>query len=293
MPGASAVRWTAVFGSSGIRGVGASFGLALRKNGLCGSLAGWDSEPGVLDEALKTGIIDEIDSSVAYDSTSESRSDLIYLATPVRSIISFLQHDSARLKPGAVITDAGSTKVEICDAGNTCLASDIQFIGGHPIAGSHESGLTHARADLFEGAPYVLIQRQSDEGHGFAKVEQTIEAIGAQVFRMRASQHDQVVSSLSHLPQLVSVALSATARKQLGSNFFFKLSGTGYRDMTRLAAGSWSMWEDILRTNAGPIADALDSFGGRISEMSKELRELDTNPSGNLSGARRLFKSSK
>ena len=273
--------------------IGASFALALRQNKLCGSIAGWDSEPGVLDGALRTGVIDKIDTCFAPDSDTESESDLIYLAAPVRSIISFLQHYALRIRAGAVITDAGSTKVEICSVADTNVTLDKHFIGGHPIAGSHESGLSHARADLFEGAPYVLIQQQTDEGNAFAKIEQTIEAIGSQVFRMRAAQHDQVMSSLSHLPQLVSVSLTATARKQLGSDFFFKLSGSGYRDMTRLAESSWSMWEDILRTNGGPIADALDSFGDRISAISKELRRLRTHPDGNLSEAKRLFKTSK
>ncbi|HKZ76925.1 MAG TPA: prephenate dehydrogenase/arogenate dehydrogenase family protein [Pyrinomonadaceae bacterium] len=273
--------------------IGASLGLALKQNDLCGSVAGWDSEPGVLDEALKTGVIDEIDACFASASSNESESDLIYLAMPVRSIISFLQNQGSRTKRGAVITDAGSTKFEICVAAGTYLRAERHFIGGHPIAGSHESGLSFARPDLFDSAPYVLIHRQADQGNAFAKVEQTVEALGSQVYRMRAAQHDQVMASLSHLPQLVSVALSATARKQLGSDFFFKLAGNGYRDMTRLADSSWSVWEDILRTNSDLIAEALDSFGERISMISKELRDLKTNPSSELSQAKRLFKASK
>ncbi|HEY2975548.1 MAG TPA: prephenate dehydrogenase/arogenate dehydrogenase family protein [Pyrinomonadaceae bacterium] len=272
--------------------IGCSFALALKKNKLCESIAGWDSEPEVLDQALKAGIIDEIDTCLAPGSTTEAESDLIYLAMPVRSIIRFLQNEGSRVKRGAVITDAGSTKVEVCAAAAN-LTPGRHFIGGHPIAGSHESGLSHARADLFEGAPYVLMQQQPDEGNTFAKVEQTIAGIGSQVYRMRVAQHDQVMSSLSHLPQLVSVTLSATARKQLGSDFFFKLSGSGYRDMTRLAESSWAMWEDILRTNAEPIADALDSFGGRIAAVSKELRELKTDPHRSLLEVRRLFETSK
>ena len=273
--------------------IGASFALALKQNNLSGSIAGWDSEPSVLGEALKSGVIDQVDNCFALGSNRQSNSDLIYLATPVRSIIEFLQHEGLRIKPGAVITDAGSTKVDICNAAAAFLTADRHFVGGHLIAGSHQSGLSHARPDMFESAPYVLIPPQTGEGHTFAKVEKTVEALGSQVFRMRASQHDQIMASLSHLPQVVSVALTKTARKQLGSDFYMKLAGPGYRDMTRLAESSWPIWEDILRTNSEPIADALDSFGGRISAISKELRELKTEPSAELSRTKRLFKGSK
>jgi prephenate dehydrogenase len=273
--------------------IGASFALALKQNKLCHSIAGWDSDPSVLDEALKVCVIDDIDDCFASGSATRSESDLVYMAMPVGSIISFLKNQDISVKAGCVITDAGSTKAEICNAADAYLSIDRHFVGGHPIAGSHNSGLSHARPDIFEGAPYVLIQKHSDEGNAFAKVEQTVEALGSQVYRMRAAQHDRVMSSLSHLPQLISVALSETARKQLGSDFFLKLSGEGYRDMTRLADSSWSMWEDILRTNAGPIADALDLFGERISAIVTELRELETSPTAKLPQAKRLFKASK
>jgi len=270
--------------------IGASFAIALKQNNLCRTIAGWDSEPRVLSEALKSGVIDEVDNCFAFGSNSQSNSDLIYLATPVRSIISFLKHDGSRTKPGAVITDAGSTKVEICATAEIHVRPDRHFIGGHPIAGSHESGLAHARVDLFAGTPYVLIQRATSNDDALTRVEQTIEALGSRVFRMKASQHDQVMASLSHLPQLVSVALHDTAGRQLGSDFLFKLAGNGYRDMTRLAESSWPIWEDILRTNSVPIADALDSLAERMSLLSKELRKVETNPSTELSRTRRLFK---
>src|SRR5207245_8509666 len=157
-----------------------------------------------------------------------------------------------------------STKVEVSRTALTLLPEDRRSIGGHPITGSHLSGLLHAREDLFADAPYILIGDTSNESPAFLKVKQTVAGLGSQVYRMRASEHDRVMSLLSHLPQLTSVALNGTVRKQLGSEFLLKLAGAGYHDMTRLAESSWSMWEDILRTNASPIADALEGLSEKL-----------------------------
>src|ERR1700682_2595616 len=135
--------------------IGASFALALRRAGACARIAGWDTSAPVLDEAVRTGVIDEVDQAFASEAVSSS--DLIYLAMPVGEIIDFLRERGRQIKPGAVITDAGSTKVEICRAARLHLPDAQQFVGGHPVAGSHLPGLAHARDDLFAGAPYVLI----------------------------------------------------------------------------------------------------------------------------------------
>ena len=204
--------------------IGASFALAIKKKGICGLVAGWDREPQVLEEALRLGIIDDVDGGFASSSLSPSASDLIYLAMPVGGILSFLKDQGSRAKAGAVITDAGSTKAEICAVANDYLPGDRHFIGGHPIAGSHLSGPAHARADLFAGAPYILIGENSRESAALLRVGQTVSVLGSHVYRMRASEHDRVMSLLSHLPQLTSVVLSETVRKRLGSDFFLELS---------------------------------------------------------------------
>ncbi len=101
--------------------IGASFALALRRAGACARVAGWDASPSVLDEALTRGIIDEVDDAFADGGVSES--DLVYLATPVGAIIEFLRERASQIKPGAVVTDAGSTKREVCRAARECVAA--------------------------------------------------------------------------------------------------------------------------------------------------------------------------
>lgn len=254
--------------------VGASFALALRRAGACRHIAGWDSRLATLDEARARGIIDEVDSSFTVG--GESSSDLFYLALPVGEIIRFLQELGSHIRGGALVTDAGSTKVEICDAARACLLEGRRFIGGHPIAGSHLAGIAHARADLFENAPYVLVRNErDDEGEGagksFAAFEETLRLTGARVVWMTAAEHDRAMAFVSHLPQIMSSALAATINEYPDADALVNLSGTGYRDMTRLSASSWSVWRDILQTNPAPIVAALDSLTEKLKTVRDEL----------------------
>lgn len=262
--------------------IGASFSLALRQAGACAQIAGWDSSPSELDEAVRTGVIDEIDQAFANTSLANSkdasegvsRSDLIYLAMPVGEIIDFLRTRGSHIKPGAVITDAGSTKVEICRAARLHLPRAQQFIGGHPVAGSHLQGLAHARSDLFAGAPYVLVTEGGPNNEqARTALMATLNLFGACVTSMTAVEHDRVMAIVSHLPQIVSSALAAVTRDQPDADALASLSGAGYRDMTRLASSSWSMWGDILATNSTEAVAALDSLVGKLTAVRDELRD--------------------
>jgi prephenate dehydrogenase len=265
--------------------IGSSFALALKQNGGAARIAGWDSSAAVLEEALRRGIIDEIDRSFGNGDCSSS--DLIYLAMPVTEIIKFLKESGRCTKPGAVLTDAGSTKKEICRVAHAHLIKEVRFIGGHPIAGSHHSGPANARGELFTGAPYVLI-RENGEGNSrqLSALSKTLETIGAHVTFMTATEHDRHVALLSHLPQLLSSALAATVKN---TNAPISLAGTGYRDMTRLAASSWSMWHDILATNPLPIAEALNQVIEHLSSVRNELLEQSEHPAAALPVAHGLF----
>lgn len=272
--------------------IGASFALGLRRAQACVRIAGWDSSPAELDEAVRTGVVDEIDNAFASLDSADavSKSDLIYLAMPVVEIIAFLRERGRQVKPGAVITDAGSTKVDICHAAVIHLTEGQQFVGGHPVAGSHLQGLAHARNDLFTGAPYVLIvDEDQKDGAPHPALRETLELLGASVTCMTAAEHDRVMALVSHLPQVVSSALAAVTNEQPDAEALVGLSGTGYRDMTRLASSSWSMWGDILATNSKETAAALDMLIGKLISVRDELRECSQQRI-NLKVTRRLFK---
>lgn len=267
--------------------IGASFALALRKRNACNVIAGWDSSPSVLDEALQRGIIDEVD-------TGGTASNLIYLSMPVGEIINFLKEPGRRIAPGAVVTDTGSTKVSICLAARVYLPEGIHFIGGHPIAGSQHAGLAHARADLFERASYVLT---TDDWQECSKesiaLRETIELIGAHATFMMSAEHDRALALLSHLPQLLSSALAAAIEEQPNAAALLALAGPGYHDMTRLSTSDWSMWRDILATSPLPIANALDQMIEKLAALRDELRKQVDCPRTALPLARQLFQRSQ
>jgi prephenate dehydrogenase len=268
--------------------IGASFALALRRSGTRIRLAGWDSSAAALDQALREGVIDEVDETIPRGQVSPS--DLVYLAVPVGGIIRFLREHGAQVARGAVVTDAGSTKSEVCAAARNYLPEGRHFVGGHPVAGSHLTGLAHARADLFVNAPYVLI----DDGAGtneaaLAAVKALVESLGARAILTTAAEHDRALALVSHLPQLVSSALAATVNGQAEADALQRLAGTGYRSMTRLAESPWLVWGDIFSTNAGPIAGALDELLDKLAAVRDELRQSSSRPDARLVKTNALF----
>ena len=267
----------------------ASFALAMKRSGACAVLAGWDKSPSVLEEALARGVIDEVDQS--FDRGDLSSSDLIYLAMPVEAILAFLREQGTHIKKGAVVTDAGSTKTEICRAAQMSLQGDVHFVGGHPIAGSHQRGLLHATSDLFIDAPYVLIVG-GDPGAqppALGALKETLELLGARITVMSAEEHDRTMALVSHVPQIVSSVMSAVVRDAAGDSDLMNVSGAGYRDMTRLAGSSWSVWRSILMTNPGNVVTALDSLIETLKTVRDELRNCKGKSVDDLKMTRTLF----
>lgn len=266
--------------------IGGSFALALRKTGTCRRIAGWDIAEEVLQEALRRGVIDEVDSSFADGALSQS--DLIYLATPVNGILEFLRERGPQINTGALVTDTGSTKVKICRTAREHLPHGIVFVGGHPIAGSELSGLAYSDADLFRDAPYLLVndREETDQLRAF---EETLKAIGARVTLMTPEAHDRALTFTSHLPQLLSTALAATLGSEPQVDSLVAVSGSGFRDMTRLAGSSWSMWRDILESNHDQIAAAVEVFAQKLDIVRAELRARSQGKRNGMSETEQIF----
>jgi prephenate dehydrogenase len=275
--------------------VGSSFALAARRAGLARSITVWD-RPHVIDAALSRGIADAVEDS--FEAGRKCDADLVYLAAPVGAIVEFLETKCKLLAAGSIVTDAGSTKREICGAAGRSVQPDVHFVGGHPMAGSHLQGLDHASAGLFEGAPYAIVAGDSVPELAVSRVIEVVKSIGATPIRITADEHDKVVAAVSHAPQLLSTALSLTVLDPVAGKRAVDLAGGGFADMVRLAASRWSMWGDILKTNGDNIAPVLfemarkiESFGndlasGRLSELELEFGKASESASGFLSRGR-------
>ncbi|MBL8187482.1 MAG: prephenate dehydrogenase/arogenate dehydrogenase family protein [Acidobacteria bacterium] len=259
--------------------LGGSFALALRRAGFTGRITacGGSRSPRL---AVERGVADAIEESI--DRGEQCQADLIYLAAPIGAIIDFLKTKAGLVKPGALITDAGSTKAEICRVAREALPAGVHFIGGHPMAGSENTGVEYARADLFDRATYALTSENTTEEAQLDRLKKIVESLGARVILTQPDEHDAAVALISHLPQLTATALSTllgaefdgeVARRELAQ----RLAATGWRDMTRLGGSSWSVWRDICLTNQQNISAALGVLIAELQNLKDALDVRDFN----------------
>jgi prephenate dehydrogenase len=257
----------------GIGLIGGSFALAAKRYGIAERITGVDSAA-VLEEACARDVIDGPETS--FDSGKVCEADLVYLAAPVGGILSFLRTRGKSLKPGAIVTDAGSTKRKICRVARETLPDGVSFVGGHPMAGSHNAGIEYATADLFRNAAYALVIDEAKAGstESLRKIEKVVTAVGAVSVHVTAGEHDRAVARMSHMPQLISTALAcAVARRSDQADL--RLAGSGFSEMVRLAGSRWSVWEDICRTNSDEICLALDDVISEIEYVRTSISSGD------------------
>jgi len=254
----------------GVGLIGGSFALALRKAGFEGRILGVSSQR-TLEEALALGVIDE----GAELEAGARQADLLFLSQPILGIIQTLKRLPGLVKPGALVTDAGSTKAAILQAATG--VTEALFLGGHPMAGKETRGVGEAEADLFRGRTWIFTpQRMQDlEEPRVREFRGWVERMGAIPFVLDAGMHDRLVAYTSHLPQVLSTALAATLAGELELPRDAAAAGPALLDMTRLALSEYSMWGDIFATNADHIAAAIDKLIARLNAMRAELSRGD------------------
>jgi prephenate dehydrogenase len=239
----------------GVGLIGGSFALALRKAGFSGRIIGVSSSR-TIDAAFKRGVIEEalpLEKAAAV-------SDLVYLSQPIGRILETLEVLDAQVRPGTVITDAGSTKLAIVRQAGKHIRRG-RFTGGHPMAGKESRGVEEAEAELFRGRPYVLTGRD-------AELEGWIGRIGARLVMLDAEEHDRLVALTSHLPQLISTALASMLS---GREDAARVAGPAASDLTRLALSSYEIWRDIFSTNGPSIDAALTAFIAKLEALRGAL----------------------
>ena len=247
--------------------IGASFGLALRSAGFTGPIVGVSS-PGAIADAVAAGAI----SGGATLQEAAAGADLIFLSQTIGRILDTIRHLDPLVRPGALVTDAGSTKCEIVDRARQSIAR-CQFLGGHPMAGKETRGAAAADGNLFRGRTWALTpdepaELETDAARNF---RMWLGRIGARVATMDADEHDRVVALTSHLPQLASTALGATVADRLDPARL-RVAGAGLEDMTRLALGSYDLWRDIVATNTEHIERSLAAYIQKLEHMRENLR---------------------
>ena len=251
--------------------MGGSLGLALRRNGYAGLLAGWDRSE-VLGQAVARGAIEEGFTELA---AAMKGAKLVVLATPVSTILRLLPEVFRLAERGTLVTDVGSTKQRICRLARKILPEGVLFLGGHPMVGKATGGIGAADAELYRGCRYPLVGDQStQQDERVREFVGWIERIGARPLWTDEETHDWAVAVMSHLPQLLSIALASLAWDELDDDDLpIRFAGPAFHDLTRLADSPFEIWRDITQTNAENIERLLDRLIQRLDWIKMRLRE--------------------
>jgi len=252
--------------------IGGSLGIALREKRLVKEVVGFDQEKCALEEAIKRGAVDRAASSLA---EAVKASDLVILAIPVSNTLEVLKSILPFLKQDTVITDVGSTKTSIMKKTAGLFPPSVHFIGGHPMAGSEESGIKGADPALLENAIYVLTPAADCPSEVVEKLKHILEETGAEPLVLNPEEHDRVVASVSHLPYVVAAALTRSVAGAENVELVRTLAAGGFRDSTRIALSSPELWRGICLSNREELGKALLSFQDSISRIQKHLLDCD------------------
>jgi len=251
--------------------IGGSFALALKQAGAVREVLGVGRNPARLTVARELGLIDR-----AVDWPQAGEADCILLALPVGETEAVLRQLAPHLKPGAIVTDAGSTKANVVAAARVALGERfVDFVPGHPIAGSEQSGPGAARADLYRGKRVVLTPQADTRADAVATVRALWEAAGAQVETLDPMQHDRIFAAVSHLPHLAAYALVDDLARRADGDTFFRFAASGFRDFTRIAGSSPEMWRDIALANRAAVLAELDAYLEALQMLRQSIAGED------------------
>jgi prephenate dehydrogenase len=255
------IRTVAIYG---VGLIGGSFALAVREAGFERTILGVSS-PATIETAVRLGVIDE---GAGFEEAA-ARADLIYLSQPIGEIVRALERIDEFVRPGTLITDAGSTKSKIVGTARRYVRRGL-FLGGHPMAGKETTGVAEAEAGLFRNRPYVLtpIEDQDLSRENVLQLTDWIGAIGARQVVLQPDEHDRLVAYVSHLPQLISTALGSLLGEAEGAE---AIAGPAAIEMTRLAMSPYRIWHDILSTNTTQIEAVLEQFICKLQDLRGNL----------------------
>jgi len=247
--------------------LGGSLGLAMKAAGYQGRVLGLNRRDETSRAALAVGAID--DAVEGYKQAVEA--DLVVVGVPLSAFAGVFEQLARNLKPTAVITDLGSTKMSVQQAAEAKLSNPARFVGSHPMAGSEKQGPEAAYAELFDGKPCIVAPSEKSGVDAIAAVESLWQTLKMNVIRMTPNAHDQHVAATSHLPHAVAVMLVNVVAELTG----YETASTGFRDTTRLAASNPSMRLDIMLANREALSETIDAAVGRLNTLKKLLDESD------------------
>ncbi len=257
----------------GVGLIGGSVALALKRAAAAPQITGVGRSGDGLQAALDMDIIDTVETDPA---KALLDADMVIIAAPVAQTPDILKAIAPHLSSKTIITDVGSTKSDVIKHALTILGeSAAQFVPGHPIAGAEKSGVTAARADLFQGKNVILTPTEKTNPEALEQVRQLWQVAGAKVSEMAASEHDGVFAAVSHLPHLLAFALVDELASRSNAAQLFAFAASGFRDFTRIASSSPEMWRDICLTNRESLLSEINAYQDELVTLKNLLENND------------------
>ena len=257
-------------GILGLGLIGGSLALALKGKRGSPQVWGCDRNKDCVRRALDSGAI-----SRACNLAELASCDIVVVCIPVKASLSAIRFLSARMRPGSVLTDAGSVKTEIVKAGERFAKKGVSFVGGHPIAGTENSGFSAADPFLFRGRSFIMTPTSKTDAEAMQRVGRLWKLAGSKaVLRMDPKTHDRIFAYVSHLPHVAAYAL-VYSLGALRSPVPLGYSAGGFRDTTRIASSNPDMWRDIVMQNHKEVLRAIAQYRRTLDLLADRIASSD------------------
>ncbi|MHB8793761.1 MAG: prephenate dehydrogenase/arogenate dehydrogenase family protein [Thermoleophilia bacterium] len=255
----------------GVGLMGGSLGLAAQERLGVSRVIGYSRTSRTLQKALELGAITDEAGSVE---EAAAEADIIFIATPVRSILDVARKAMAASSPTSIVTDMGSTKSSLMGA--LKAVEEKRFIGGHPVCGSETAGVANAREELFDNATWFLTSGQDIDPSNFERLHGFIAGVGAVPTAIDPNAHDRIMALVSHLPHvLANSAMNQVGRVNLDGREALLSAGPSFRDLTRVAGSNPNVWTDIFMENRRWLSEALQEHRQAIDRMIEAIDSGD------------------
>ncbi len=261
--------------------IGSSIAHAARRANLVGHIAAYIPRPETRARAEKAGFANSLHADLEPAVTD---ADCVVLATPIGTYKSLAENIAPYLKPGAILTDVGSVKGVVVNEVGPHVPPGVNFIPGHPVAGTEHSGPEAGFAELFDGRWCILTPVPGTDSQALERLKTFWQRCGSSVEIMEAKHHDLVLAITSHVPHLIAYNIVGTAAdlETVTQSEVIKYSASGFRDFTRIAASDPTMWRDIFLNNREAVLEMLGRFNEDLAALQRAVRWGDGDALFNL-----------
>ncbi len=257
--------------------IGGSLARAARSRGLFREVIGVSRSAATLAQALSMGVVDRVEESLAVAAQDLGAGDIIVICVPTLSVASILQQLAQCVASNVTITDVASVKGSVMAAAQSAYGfNPPQLVPGHPIAGSEQSGVAAARADLFIDHQVILTPHADTGSSHLQRVRALWQQVGATVSEMSVEEHDEVLAATSHLPHMLAYTLVDTLCDMDEKREIFRYAAGGFRDFTRIAGSDPIMWHDIALANRSALLNVLERLQSRLNALGSAINNGDS-----------------